>query len=319
MTILKPDPWDPGHGAGAEAPLGDEPVAVVVDPSVETADWTMPIHPPPAPPGPVTFVDGVMRIDLRVLAADGDQRAWGLLGSFAAGGVRCDEAATFVGLDRAVGRALVLGGRITSPPVTVAAGRTTLTYEPRSIADDSPQGQRIALQRLMIEAEQRMAARLAGDCPVIADGPLRINSGNDLMIVGVVKRMVTAYLEGEHEALLHRLRPGDRTPVFALGNTALDRLAWYQRLTEPDGAYHELAGLVRCEVRLEHGIDAACRIADRIAGLLPRFAGRPGVDPRAPQNLTPVGALEGRLRHLLGHPVLIRRALLTRLWEDRAR
>ncbi len=37
-----------------------------------------------------------------------------------------------------------------------------------------------------------------------------------------------------------------------------------------------------------------------ITGLLPRFAGVRHRDPRAPQNLQPVGALEKHLRHLLG-------------------
>jgi hypothetical protein len=35
---------------------------------------------------------------------------------------------------------------------------------------------------------------------------------------------------------------------------------------------------------------------------LPRYAGVAHVDPRAPQNLQPIGALEAQLRHRLGHP-----------------
>jgi hypothetical protein len=314
MAVLRPDPWSPSYGAGAEAPFGDEETTVVVDPAVETADWSRPLEPPAPRPEAITFVDGVMRIDLRVLAHDGDRRAWGLLGSFAAGGVRCDGAATFVGLDEPIGRALVLGGGMTAGPVEVEAGACRLVYRPRTIADESPPAQRVALQRLMIEAEQRMAARLAGNGLVFADGPLRLNT--DGLVVGVVKRMVTAYLQGDHAALLERLRPGQRTPLFALGNGAMDRLAWYQRPIEPDPAWHELAGLVRCEVRLEQGVAAARAIADRTAHLLVRFAGRPGIDPRAPQNLTPVGGLEQRLRHLLGHPTVIRRALQRRLLEE---
>jgi hypothetical protein len=42
---------------------------------------------------------------------------------------------------------------------------------------------------------------------------------------------------------------------------------------------------------------------------LPRFASRPEHDPRAPQNLLPVGALEKRLRHELGDQAFIRRAI----------
>jgi uncharacterized protein len=315
MTVLKPDPWDPGYGAGAEASFEDDATKVLVDTDVETTDWSRPLEPPPCPEEKMTFVDGVMRIDLRILATDGDRQTWGLLGSFGAGGVRCDGTATFVGLDEPIGRALILGGRLTSEPVEVTSGSARLVYQPRSIAADDNQSLRIALQRLMIEAEQRMATRLAADNLVIADGPLRLNSGGDLAIVGIVKRMVTAYLHDDHAALLARLSPGQRTPIFAIGNSVLDRLAWYQRLQPANGQWHELAGLVRCEVRLEHGVDSARRIADRIASCLERYAGRPGVDPRAPQNLIPVGALEGRLRHLLGHRTVVRRALQTKLSE----
>jgi uncharacterized protein len=315
MAVLKPDPWDPGYGAGAEAPHDDEAAKVLVDPEVETSDWSRPLEPPPCPREPLTFVDGVMRIDLRVLANDGNRSTWGLLGSFGAAGVRCAESATFVGMDDPIGRALILGGRLNSDPLEVTAGSCRLVYQARSIALDDTQSLRIALQRLMIEAEQRMAVRLARGGLVVADGPLRLNSGSDLPIVGVVKRMVTAYLAEDHAALLPRLRPGQRTPVFAIGNNVMDRLAWYQRLVFGNGLWHELAGLVRCEVRLEHGIDRARQIADRLACTLVGFAGRPGVDPRAPQNLIPVGALEARLRHLLGHPTVVRRALQRELAE----
>jgi uncharacterized protein len=313
MTVLKPDPWDPGYGAGAEAPFEDDGAKVLVDPTVETADWSHPIEPPPCPDEAMTFVDGVMRIDLRVLASDGNRQTWGLLGSFAAAGVRCDGSAGFVGLDEPVGRALILGGRVTSEPLDVTVGASRIVYQPRSIAADDNQSLRIALQRLMIEAEQRMAMRLANDGLVIADGPLRLNSGGGPAIVGVVKRMVTAYLHDEHAALLPRLAPGQRTPIIAIGNAVLDRLAWYQRLQPANGLWHELAGLVRCEVRLEHGVESAQRIADRLACTLFRYAGRAGVDPRAPQNLIPVGALEGRLRRLMGHRTVIRHALQTKL------
>jgi hypothetical protein len=49
--------------------------------------------------------------------------------------------------------------------------------------------------------------------------------------------------------------------------------------------------------------------------LLPSFAGRAS-DPRTPQNLTPVAGLEAWLRHRMGHPGIVRRALLTWLSSD---
>jgi len=309
MLNLKADPWNPGYGAGAEAPFEEEATEVVADAAVETTDWSEPLSPHPCPDEPVGFVDGVMRIDLRVLAQDEDRRAWGLLGSYGAGGVLCNGSASFAD-NPCIGRVMVLGGRMTSPPLELTVGTTALAYQTRSVSVDAPQEQRRTLQRLMLEAEQRMAMRLATEgWLVFADGPLHLKTAGDLPVVGVVKRMVTAYLEGTEAALLPRLTPGQRTPLFALGNGVIDRYAWYQRLIPSNGLWHELAGLVRCEVRMEMGVDEARLVADRTACLLPDFAGRPGIDPRAPQNLTPVGALEGRLRHLLGHPVVIRRAL----------
>jgi hypothetical protein len=314
MVVLRADPWNPDYGAGAEAPFEDDSVPVVVDTSVETEAWDRPLAPDPCAPEPVIFVDGVMRIDMRVLAQDGDRRAWGLLGSFASGGVRCSDSATFVLGEDPVGRALILGGRINSTPLELTAGGCRISYQTRSIADDSSTTQRRVLQRLMIEAEQRTAMDLANGELVFADGPLHINTGG--RVVGVIKRMVTAYLKDEAAALLPHLKPRERTPVFALGNSVLDRYAWYQRLIPLESTWHELAGLVRCEVRMELGLDEAIRMADRVACVLPDYSGRPGVDPRAPQNLTPVGALESHLRHRLGHPTVIRRALQSRLMEE---
>lgn len=315
MVVLKADPWRPDHSAGAEADLDGDLANAVVDPAVETADWSRPLLPAAGPCPPATFVDGVMRTELRVMATDGTKQAWGLLGSCAAGAVRCDGKAQYVEEDEPIGRALVIGGRIDAPPLLLDVAGSSMIYEPYPVADDSPHGLRIRLQRLMLEAEQRLAARLAGDALVFADGPLHLDGHPGGIVVGVVKRMVKHYLDPPHAALLPRLRPGERTPLFALGNNVLDRYAWYVRLVPKRETWHDLAGLVRCEVRTTVGLEEARRVADDVACHLPQFAGRPGVDPRAPQNLTPVGALEARLKHRLGSAILITRALQTHLVE----
>jgi hypothetical protein len=77
-----------------------------------------------------------------------------------------------------------------------------------------------------------------------------------------------------------------------------------------------MAGVVRLEADAAMGLDAARELANFAAGMLPRFASQPGHDARAPQNLYPVGALETHLRHRLGDPMLIRRAIETRLSEE---
>jgi hypothetical protein len=63
------------------------------------------------------------------------------------------------------------------------------------------------------------------------------------------------------------------------------------------------------EIPQSPGLKAAVEVADRVAGAIPRFAGVAHRDPRAPQNLQPIGALETHLRHLLGHVGLATRAV----------
>jgi uncharacterized protein len=319
VVELRADPWRPDFGAGAEIGFDEEISQAAVDTAVETTDWSRGVVVAPCEPEPFVFVDGVMRSELRVMASDGDKRAWGLVGSFAAGAVTCNGSASFSAEDTPVGRVMLLGSRVESPGIDLTIGRAALSYRYQGVTDDSPTGLRRQLQRLMLSAEQQLAARMSDQALVFADGPLHMDAGAaKARVVGVVKRMVRSYLPDEEAKLLPKLRAGERSPVFGLGNQVLDRFAWYIRLIDSAAAWHELAGLVRCEVRMELGLEEATKIADLVTCHLPTYAGRPGVDPRAPQNLTPVGALEERLKHRLGSALLISRALLTRIARDAA-
>lgn len=313
MVILRADPWSPDYGGDVEAALAaGEGTEIQVDPTIETPDWSRAIVPVPGPSGPLIFVDGVRRVEMRVLAEEGGRRAWGLAGSYAVGAVRSDGRATFEAA--VVGRILALGGAIESPDLVVHAGAAGLTtFRAIAVPGDDPEAPLQVLQNEMREAEGRLAAELAPSGLVLADGPLHYPHGPEAAVVGIAKRMVTTYLVDEPAALLPRLAPGQRTPLFALGRQILDRFAWYQRLVELREPWHDLSGLVRCEVRMALGIARARDLADRVAVELPRFAGRPGIDPRAPQNLTPVGALESELRRRLGNPELLRRAIQSEL------
>ena len=71
----------------------------------------------------------------------------------------------------------------------------------------------------------------------------------------------------------------------------------------------EQSGAVRVELPGALSIDEAIGRADVVTSLLPRFASAPHKEPRAPQNLTPIAGLEHRLRHLLGDPFVLERAL----------
>jgi uncharacterized protein len=315
MVTLRADPWSPDYGGDVEATLAaGEGTDIQVDPTVETADWTRAIEPTPGPGGPLLFVDGVRRVELRVLAEDGGRRAWGLAGSYAVGAVRSDGRATFEPV--VVGRILALGAAIEAPDLVVHVGTgDSIMYRAIAVPGDDPEAPLQVLQNEMREAEGRLAAQLAPTGLVLADGPLHYPHGPDAAVVGIAKRMVRTYLEGEPAALLPRLLAGERSPMFALGRQVLDRFAWYQRLIELREPWHDLSGLVRCEVRMSLGIARARQLADRVAVELPRYAGRPGIDPRAPQNLTPVGALEAELRRRLGNPELLRRGLQSELYR----
>jgi hypothetical protein len=50
-------------------------------------------------------------------------------------------------------------------------------------------------------------------------------------------------------------------------------------------------------------------MADRSAAVLPLVASEAHIDPRAPQNLVPIAALERDLRHRMGDRGLVYRAL----------
>ena len=56
-------------------------------------------------------------------------------------------------------------------------------------------------------------------------------------------------------------------------------------------------------------ISTASRLGDLTARLLPPLASVPYKDPRAPQNLVPIGGLERELRHRLGDQHVLYRAL----------
>lgn len=308
MLVLRADPWMPEYGMGFEVSPGDEGDAGAVDPTVETADWTAPIQAAVGPPATAWFVDGVRRLDVRLLAEQGGRGVPGLFGSYAVGGVRWRGRAAFGEPEAA--RVLVLGGGLLPEPVEVALGAERLRFEPARVPGEEPDAPLLGLQEAMRDAEASLAARLAAEpgTLVLADGPLAFFGASASPVVGIVKRTIRRYLPADLESLVGSLHPRWRTPLFALGGERVRRYAWYTRLVELRAPWHDHAGIVRCEVRAGVGLPDAARLADRVTAFLPAFAGRP-TDPRAPQNLAPVGALEALLRRRMGHPRLVRRAL----------
>jgi len=320
MVVLRADPWMPEFGMGFQAAVEDEQPDVHASPFVERDDWTEAIEgEPDAEPGPVWFVDGVRRVEIRLVADADGRRVPGLFGSHGVGSVCSDGRATFG--DHRIGRALVLGGGVQPDRVDVTIGRATLSFDPVTEEGTDPEQPLARLQAVMRKAEADLAAYLAAetDRMVLVDGPFGVRVPTACPVVGVVKRFAHQYLGPEEESLIGKLVPGQRTPLFGLGpkEGLVDRYSWYSRLVPWRSPWHDHAGVVRCEVASGFGLAEAVEIAGRVARMLPRYAGRPS-DPRAPQNLAPVGGLESWLRHRLGHSGIIRRALMEHLAREAA-
>lgn len=308
MLVLRADPWLPEYGMGFDAAV-DEAPPESVDPFVETADWSRGLSGVPRPAA-LAFVDGVRRVEVRLLASDGDRRAPGLFGSYAAGAVHSDGAARFG--EHRVRRALVVGGGL-------APTRTALhdlVFEPECEESCEPDAPLLRLQRLMRAAEADLAREVAA-VPgrlVLADGPLGYtfsDAPTASPVVGVVKRSAREYLAAPQSGLLAQLEAARRTPLFVVGDERSRdrRFSWYVRLAPLRAPFHDRSGLVRCELRYGAGLDEARAVADHVTSALPLFAGR-AWDARTPQNVVPIAALEQWLRHRMGDTRVVRRAVM---------
>ena len=261
----------------------------------------------------LAFVDGVRRGDACLYQEDpasGELRR-GLAGSHACGAVLVEPGAIPVTDQTRVSRLVVWGGGLVGGLPEQPGG---WSWSVASIASTEPDAPLADLQERMRRAESALAARLcAAGFLTILDGPLTFVRSTEMPVLGYIKTHHRRLLELEAHQAVPSLGPGERTNVFTLG---ADRYSCYLRLAAPSEAAGPWAGIVRLEVRQAAGLEAAIDVVDRAAAVLPRYAGIAHRDPRAPQNLQPVGALETKLRHLLGHPGLARRAVRAAVLQE---
>lgn len=314
---IRLDPWAAEYEGAIQLP-DDEPSADV-DTSVETPRWEA-VTPAAAPTtARIAFVDGVRRIEHRLLVEEGDRTFFGLAGSFGVGAVEAwaDRGSQVV--EAAVVRVLVVGGGRAVPPITVelSDGRAALRFEPEVVPENAPAAALLGLQIAMRRKEAEQAESLAGRADLVfLDGPLTFLTAARGPIVGFVKRLVRSYLPPAEAGLLRRLEVGERTPLFLIRDPKHLRYSWYARLGRGRAIDSSLAGVVRLETGSGSDLAATRALADRSARELPRFANQAFRDPRAPQNLVPIAALERSLRHLLGDPLVVRRAFAARLHRE---
>jgi hypothetical protein len=262
------------------------------------------------------FVDGVRRVEARVVTQETDQIVYGLFGSIGVGTVFCrDGLAEMDSLT--VQRYLILGHQ-QEHSVKILVGDTTLDFQGIAASAATFLEAMAVLQYRMRTSEAELGQSLLSDdrC-VFIDGPLTYFTPAKHALVGVIKRIHRLYLPNESVPLLGQLKARERTPLFLIrdDNAKLNRYSCYLRLAQPREIEHPLAGIVRLEIRATVDLEKIVRLVDHATFELPRFASSPIRDPRAPQNLVPIGALEEELKRRLGDPVLIRRAIEHRLSE----
>lgn len=288
--------WDSDYGAPTEAELDD--ASQSVDPSVEVApdDWR-PLLPETEPVDDVLFVDGVRRVDATLwIDKPPDFPAFALAATYAAGAVRCNGSAELEVAE--VGRGLFTS----APAIDIATG--VGTYEVKATKGTTSEELWLGIQQRMGDLEAKVAREAGGGELMIVDGPLSYARDID-NAVGYIKTQKVQYLPLELRSVLTSLPAGYRTPLF-LTTTSWSRFSWYLRLANHAGP---AGGLVRCEVDANQSAADAARVATRVSATLPRYASARHKDPRAPQNLYPIGGLERELRRRLGDKELAMRSL----------
>lgn len=289
--------WSPEYGAPMEAEMEESTVAVDVGVEVAADAWR-PLEVATSPVSEIVFVDGVRRIDANVWIDDGGELpAYGVCATYAAGAVRCNGSAEVI--DALVERSVFTAAR-TADPIETRHGR----YGVVPTVAAAPEDMWIAIQQRMGNLEGRVSAGLGGAGMIVVDGPLSHHRQVE-GAVGYVKSQHVHHLPGEVRGILREIPVGRRTPVFLVGG-ARQVFSWYLRLSALGGL---MSGVVRCEVAAVGTVAEAARVADQVTATLPRFASHEHKDPRAPQNLYPIGGLERELRRRLGDPLLMYRAL----------
>jgi len=309
MAEIFVESWAPEYGTPL---LPDDDLAdPQVDESVEVSgDWE-PIAGVDDGIERVAFVDGVRRVDARLTLIGDEGPVPGLCGTHAVGAVTWDRTShvSEVSVVRLERLALFSAGAAAPMPTTsgtAVSGR--LDYRTESVAENDPGALIQRFHGSMRKAEAVVSEELAqAGSFVIADGPINDLSATEK--VGYIKSHRVFYLSPARAGIIGLLTPGSRTPLFLIGaGGAYPRYSWYVKLAEVPGG-HDWSGVARAELSSHLDARTARTVADRTTALLPFVASPLHVDPRAPQNLVPIAALERELRRHMGDPAFVYRAL----------
>jgi hypothetical protein len=293
--------WSASYGNPYLEPPGAAP-DVDLAPIVEDGGVLRARDVPPAPGVTMAFVDGVRRMEAHLTLEQAGTVTRAVAGAHGVGAVVCtpDEVPRWDSC-RATRYVVWEGGE--AMPLTEGSG---FSWQLDSLPPGAAATAEVRLQSLMRDAERDLAEDLAQEGRVVVlDGPLTRVRTQGKRVVGYVKTHWRIPLDDAGRAVVAGLQTGQRTSLLAPRD---DVYTTYLRL--PSAATAGTWGAtVRLEIPTHVGVTQAAAWADQACALLPRYAGVAHIDPRAPQNLQPVAALERHLRHLLGDPGLATRAV----------
>ena len=334
---IRLEPWNISYDAPVSINPEEIPTSDKVNTEVEftNGEW-QPIRSAMAPelPNQILFIDGRLRLDAKFLGRRDDEILYGAFATIAVGAVLVDRRisrAKCVATE--VRRIIALGGNLAAPVTVVPcpmSGRGDLKYDYcLTSSNNEPDTPSQLVQGAMLDEELRVANQISLDKELIQENTLIVRDGPLLYrvyqtpydTIGYVKTMGKAYLKGENAQVMRSLKVGERTPIFRISNTHGSNLSWYLRSGSNDLnykrlGYHDLHGIIRIDLDAIVPLERAKAIADQSTYLIPYYASHPTRDPRAPQNLTPVGALEKELGRRMGNRELISRRLRNFLAES---
>ncbi len=329
---LRLDPWATEYDTAFHVEDSLEFSRASIDAGIEMLDWQG-IKPKSEVLSfnEILFIDGSRRTEARVLLEDDlKQLAFGAIGTFGVGVVSCcpklSRVAKFVELEplgfSSIRRLCSLSSGYSLPGFDLVSkfkhhlGSLSYMVE----ATDKKEADAVVrqLQFKMLEAERQLASRLSSEFPdalIIADGPRPKIGGQAENVVGYVKTMHAFPLGEEHLVSVRELEEGQRSPLYLVSNNDKSQqlFEFFLRLRDPRPWLYSFAGMVRLQLpagsKPEERLPEAIALADALTFLLPKFATKQHQDPRAPQQLLPIRALETELKRRMGNSQMVRRRL----------
>ena len=197
--------WAPEYGAPFDPDEQMAPAEGTIDPTVELTDWE-PLEGVDDGIDQVAFVDGVRRIDARLLLDDPAAGPTpGICGTFAVGATRWHRRERWSEItDVRVERWAVLAGGLADE---LPAVELDPPYRTATTPSDDPSHLIGELHTRMRRAEGELASALAADAFVVADGPLNKPLA-PLAVVGYIKSHRVTYLPPEQNVVIAELAPG---------------------------------------------------------------------------------------------------------------